>query len=485
MRHGVENSGTQSFIACIADALFFTRNDESSKGIMKGNTIKKMKKILISIVNIDNFITYQNGNLVTDFTKPKTEIVLSNPRYTGSKLYAKLNLKNENDVQYYKNVCSAYENFIAFLKDDQILIDYTYLWDIVCKPNDYLFNKGINLVILEIPDNDITNNVELICPTNHYTNEFYEARKPTLILIRRGDIFEPIYTYRNTEKTLFIGKVFSEYDPQLSSTMRSVLNKIVKPYFKKMCVPLSSLSENIYRAKKPLILSEMIDMLTKKKYKINTQVVNYHSKVIGVIAEHIDKKEKQGFIPCYPSAISNNYNYIFMIDPSIWNDYNNTIHFLMGVYNDTQGKIACKPEFKIVEDELIVGVLTQTNQFVQLSIPISQGEVRDEIPVHKNNNFVVDAKAEVMVSSDVPISLSQKVDDERINYIKRIKLETNFYNVFRNTIRILFNDYLNSEKRKTIKDECNKKSLIKVFFKNFFCINKPSIFHPYNPVAVS
>jgi hypothetical protein len=456
LRHGVETNNSQSFIACIADALFFTKGDETSKEIMRGNTIKKMKKVIISTLNLDNFITYQNGNLVTDFTEPKREINVSNVKYTSSKLYSKLSLKNNSDLQYFKNVCSAYENFIEFLKDDKIFIDYTYLWDIICKPNEYLFASGINLVILEIPENDITNNVNLICPTNHYSNDFYEARKPTLILMRRGDYFEPIYSYRNTEKALFVGKLFSEFDPQLSSTMRAVFNKLIKPYFQKVCSPLSSISENIYKAKTPLILSDIIDLLTKKKYTILKQVVNYQNKVIGIVAE----KTKRGFIPCYPSAINSKFDYVFMIDPSIWSEYTNTIQFLNGVNKDTSGKIACKPEFKVVEDEMIVGVLTQTNQFVQLSKPFSLGDARDEIPILENNNFIVNKNVENMVSIDVPIETSNEVDNERVEYIKKIKLETNFYNVFRNTIRILLNDYENLALRENIEQEMNKAYVI-------------------------
>jgi hypothetical protein len=39
-------------------------------------------------------------------------------------------------------------------------------------------------------------------------------------------------------------------------------------------------------------------------------------------------------------------------------------------------------------------------------------------------------------------------------------METIFYNVFRNTIRILFNDYSNSDKRKEIQAECNEKTTL-------------------------
>jgi hypothetical protein len=47
------------------------------------------------------------------------------------------------------------------------------LWDIIWRHNPALFPQGINLIIMDIVNNDATNNIELICPTNHYSNEFY------------------------------------------------------------------------------------------------------------------------------------------------------------------------------------------------------------------------------------------------------------------------------------------------------------------------
>jgi hypothetical protein len=41
-----------------------------------------------------------------------------------------------------------------------------------------------------------------------------------------------------------------------------------------------------------------------------------------------------------------------------------------------------------------------------------------------------------------------------------VATRSNFYNVFRNTIRILFNDYFNSEKRKKIQEETSKKYVL-------------------------
>ena len=65
-----------------------------------------------------------------------------------------------------------------------------------------------------------------------------------------------------------------------------------------------------------------------------------------------------------------------------------------------------------------------------------------------------------MVQSDVAITTSQEIDKERVDYIKKIKLETSFYNVFRNTIRILINDYENFKLREKIEQELSKEYII-------------------------
>ena len=176
LRHGVEVSSTQSFIACIASALFFGQKDFSSKEKIKPPllnkyipgvkydvpSIKEMKEILINSLNIDNFITLQNGDLVSSFADENREIDIE--KYKSSKLYKKVKFTKENnddnndnsDKKFVIKVSQAFENFKDFLRDNKITIDYTYLWDLVCIPNPSLFEAGINLIILEIPEDDTT-----------------------------------------------------------------------------------------------------------------------------------------------------------------------------------------------------------------------------------------------------------------------------------------------------------------------------------------
>ena len=468
LRHGVEISEKQSFVACISDAKFFGT---------KFVSIHEMRQRIIKSLTIDNFIKYQNGNLVTDFFDQNKEINMDtlDEKYKIAKLYSKLNMSVESDKLFYKKVISAFENFINFLEDDEAVIDYTYLWDIICKPNKYLFESGINLVIFEIPNDDITNNVQMICPSNHYSIEFYEARKPTLFLMKEGNYYEPLYSYTINNNKISVAKVFSEYDSQLSKTIKAVLKEIVRPFFDATCKPLKSMppgglpAPSIYLAKTPLLLYNLVQKLDKYNYKILKLVVNFNNKVIGVHAE--SPLKQTGFVPCYPSAIEDNLkqdlDYVFMTDLGIWNTYNNTINFLKTLEKRSKKKrqesdIPCKPAFKIVEDELVVGILTETDQFIQLSEPISEHEIAPEynIPSFKNSNYIVNKESRPMIQSDVPITTSNEVDEERVDYIKKIKLETNFYNVFRNTIRILLNDYENVKIRQMIELEMTKDYVI-------------------------
>ena len=225
LRHGVEFSEKQSFIACVADAKYYgdTPNIPS---------IKEMKKIIINSLNIDNYITYQNGNNVTSFMVDDFSHITDLSNFNGYELYKKIYNKSTGKVEpseenYFKSVVASYENFIAYLNDDTQIIDYTYLWDIICRPNPALFSQGINLIIMDIVNNDSTNNIELLCPTNHYSNEFYNPSKQSLFIVKMDDLYEPIYSYENKVKSTKVVKTFSELSLTLQANIRAIFKKII------------------------------------------------------------------------------------------------------------------------------------------------------------------------------------------------------------------------------------------------------------------
>uniref|UniRef100_A0A6C0DF74 Uncharacterized protein n=1 Tax=viral metagenome TaxID=1070528 RepID=A0A6C0DF74_9ZZZZ len=433
LRHGVEFSETQSFIACIADIMFYI----DSKNIP---SIKQMKELILSSLSIDDFLTYQNGNLYIDFDiEPfniSEELV---EKYMNSKIYQ----ATKHNLDFFYKIVSSFENFKAFLMDNTVNIDYTYLWDIICRPNPTLFSAGINLIILEVDTNDVTDSVNLICPTNHYSSEIFDHRKYTYLIVKSGNYYEPIYSYKNVNKKLTIIKKFSELNPELPANIRNLFKKIIKPYIHTMCKPLNSMPLQ-YKFSRANLLNNVITNLQKIKYTIVKQIINFEGKVIGVIASN---ETSRGFIPCYPSSINNNYDFI-LVSKDIFTDYKNTIRFLREVYKSSKKVILCNPLYKVVDkNKLVVGILTETNNFVGLIQYVNVNDTNDDslILIEGSDLYKIDNK----------IILNDKIDEERIETIQRIKMETNLYNSFRNTIRILLNDFKNIKQREKIEKEAN------------------------------
>ena len=469
LRHGIQLSDNQSFIACISDLLFFgTKNTDGQQA--KILSIKEMRERIKKAISIDKFITYQNGSLVNEFEDISDLNSIKIDNYKDTKLFSKVNKENKEELIYLKKVISAYENFMKYLSDENAIINHTYLWDIVSTPNKYLFPNGLNLFILKIPNDDITNNVSIICPTNHYSSQFYQARKPSVFIIKEEEYYEPIYAYKSTDKKVIISKEFKEMDPHLSPSIRNIIQQVIKPIVNSMCRPLDSMPF-IYKAKRGILLQDLIENLTKLKYNIKKLVLNFNNKIIGVVTE--DRLSTSfGFVPCFPSFLSEAYedlDTVFMNDSTIWQTYANTVNFLLKLISyessrkfKTPVKIPCRPVFKMVEDNMVVGILTETNQFIQLSQPILETDIPSiiDLPSIKNENYIVNKDKLPLQSSNSIITTSQKIDDERVNYIKKITLESNFLNIFRNTIRILLNDYDNLSERNNLLSILNNNFII-------------------------
>ncbi len=432
--------------------------------------IKDFKEHIISILTIDDFVNYNNGNLIRYFYDLEDEIDIN--EYKNTRTYKTLKINNEEDIIYYKKIISAFNNFIEFLKDDELFIDYTYLWDIICTPNPKLFAKGLNLIIMEISDDDITNNIGIVCPTNYHTNNIYNARKPCLFLIKKDDYYEPIYSRFEGNK-ISIMKTFSEYKVSSSNQeMKNILQKIIKPYFNKLCLPKPSLP-NLYKLKRPYEIDKMISLLELYNYYVQTLIKNFSNKIIGLIAIDTKQKAKKQyvFVPCFPSYTTNklmdNYDFVYMNNPNIWTNYSTTFDFLKkmsekGKNRTNEYKIFCQPKINVFEGEYITGIITETNQFIQVNPPIKEEELDEKynLPTIKNQNSMSNIN-----NVDIISSTSSKKDIERIEKIKLIQMETKFYNIFRNTVKILLNDFINNSFKTNILnilDNMRKNNIVKI-----------------------
>ena len=434
LRKGVENSNSQSFLACLADAYAY------SESLPKTPSIEEMKQIIIEKITIDVFVTLQNGSLTTIFEKDS--VTINYEKYRKSDFYKRLlgNKKNiANKDAYFRKACIAYENFVDFIKDPTIVIDYTYLWDFVCR---HLFSDKINLVVMNVVENDLTDNVEIICPTDVYSRAaaIYNARYKTLLIVKRETMFEPVYLIETDAagNTGIREKFFNVYSTELGASFKNALVDIRSDMLK--CAPYNSKPAEVYQYKRNVSFNGILNKIKdKKEYSVKYQVMNYNNKTIGVILSY--KDSQSGYIPCEPSYIHPQYE-IKAMDDDIYADYEETRDFLKFINKEL--KLPCKPLMKFVEHELIVGVLTETNQVVPLSAP-TENHSKDRLLVVMANGPDV-TKAETAIS----MNYHGEQDEKRQKAIKRIRLETNFYNTFRNTIRIFLSKYENRSVKKKI-----------------------------------
>jgi sRNA-binding protein len=484
LRYGVESSNNQSFIGCIAAVYADTTDEENKqrfirqfkqvkkqqKQAKKDKTrqelvlqekqlerklkelgtpkIKEMREIIANLITIDNFTNFQNGNLVTEFYPGNVDGV-SIDDYAGSNLYKQLDTSDEDQVFYFERLIAAYENFLAYLRNDDNEIAYQYLWDIVTMPNPDLFPSGINLVILEIPQDDATSNVNIICPTNHYSRQGFDTNKRTLMLVKKNEFYEPIYLYNNIkgEVSQFL---FREQNLLGKPNIKLVLSKIRK-YINESCRPLNSMPEK-YKYRENIPLDKVVEILAKKEIEITALEVHYNGKAIGVHIKYPDGDE--GFIPCYPSnyQVTNDLPIIFMDGKETKNRKNleETVKFLRKTNRETG--LPTKPMCKVEEENLIVGVITETNQLIMLDKPEELREADDQ---GENETLKICSVKPYEKASKAAIS-EKGVDTERVRFMNALKREKRNYTEFRNLVRVQLNKLGNIKIKNNILDEINR-----------------------------
>ena len=444
LRKGPENSKNKSFLACIAD-IYGEKND--NKVLTLENFINEK---LVKMLTPDTFISLQNGSLISEFQSPNLDNV-NIDEIKDSIIYSKL---NKSEPIQLKKMVSALQNFIEYLKSPNSQVDYTYVWDLICQPNELLFSKGINLVILNLPQDDITANINVICPTNYYALSKYDPSKETAIIIQKYEYFEPIYIVTDKSKTNMLSIATTKlYSPELMKRIPNLnkLSNTIQDIYKTMCNPLSSLPKAYkykeIRFKRNITLEKSIEILNRYNFNIISLVVNYDDKVIGL---NVAKNQQIGFVPCFPSGIISSYELVDLDDEEQLKNLEETLQFLKMVIDETKGEILCKPVVKILEDNLIVGLLTETNQFIALIEPELNTEQSIKYTVDDENFFQVDKITQT----------SKQVDKTREEYVKKIKLETELYNAFRNKLRTLLNNFKNKNTRDDIESISNSVQMV-------------------------
>ena len=391
LRYGVEK---QSFVGCLAD-IYGKMNNKPAP------SVAEMLKIIADSVSPENFKRFGKGSFTTIF--------------------------------------GSHENFRKYLLDENSLLDHTYLWDIVCTPNSKLFEKGINLVIMEIVNNDITDKVDVICPLSSYVKNRFDKDRDTVFLINQGTRYEPVYLVDNTKKAKKNPKAFFNLITTAKIPNMHKLLILLDNTLNKYCGTARK-EVREYTFKAPMGVDELIGLIGETKgYTVEKQILNYQDRVIALLVK--TPSENMIVIPCEPSE-QQAYPAEYMDNQALWSDYQTTLDELMELKNRNPN-ILCQPVVKMYDGGIVVGVLTETNQFIK--VVDGDGSAFDGL---KSQTVIEDPH-----KIELAIDNSTGEDPNRIRVVRNITLESSFFTLYRSTIKSLLEDRENRQQIISVIDE--------------------------------
>ena len=462
-----------SLLGCLADLYAYIKNKENENKKEKIHVPRvadgQFGKILSDAVNINDFVRYGNASFAAAFRpieieEGKETSILDNEEDKWIKLKGIWKNKKTKEVGFPKTVktmtvdphdddcakyngkeideivlenMAAYEMYKIYLEDPAIEKELEYIWDLASIKNG-LFKEGLNLVIMEIKNNDETESIDVMCPTTTYSKTKFDIDKPTLFLIKHPDnLFEPVYMY-DTKAPKDPIKTFSnnEFSPKNIKSLLMRMN--------------TTLNENC-RGRASIVTTQPLsapDLETKlehlSRYELKAQVANYQGKIIAL---HVTNTETESdvYIPCKPTAPLDDYPIEMMGNHGLWSSYEDTVKELTELGESVD---YCKPIMKIMDDMMIVGILTKSNQMVPINPP-QEDFKGDKLPILKNNSFTYNKTGNRGDTEyiDEIITKTKTGDVERKRIIMNAVAENEFFRMFRSTIKILLSEPKNHEIR--------------------------------------
>ena len=505
LRRGVEHSVTQSFLGAIA--CIYNPNARKPPP-----SIADMRKLIADSISLDTFVSYNNGSLVTQFVSESDMAIVNADNdeirewltanipdeIKASAIYEKLisddDMDEDEDAagkkEFLYRICASLLRFKELILRESTVLDHSLLWEIVTSPNPNIFKRGINMFILDIPNNDDTHSVNVLCPPNRYAEQIFDHAKSVAFIVKRTiggvSFYEPICLYGqqkttgdNTVQFLFNlhTSVQNSPHPVMFENIKHVI-EYIRNLQTVYCPPVISRMNFIpgsvtrtqdmdmgHKFRSNVHAKRVERMLLQTGFIIWAQVLNYDNRVVGLIASYADENRPNlsiaGYVPTESSEIiisddsdkqvkqygvgyGPRYPLKYVDDSTIsWLSHQLTLSFLKFVHARTG--LPCQPVVNVTDDAddpLIIGVLTETNQFVRISSPepvqrLPNGDIMDiGMPTATANAIGVKDHHTV----DMAVLLDRGYNtSSRSKFIRMIELETNFYNAFRITARHLLN----------------------------------------------
>jgi len=417
-------SHNRSFVACFAD--IYARVHD----IHPTPSVSRFLDIIRDSITIDDFVQYGNGSYMSMFADPGEidSVIYDDDPHSDSFVYRFLDMKNPDHYRFFRMLKRAYERFCQFLTDVDSIIDHSQLWDIVATPNPRIFPDGLNVVLMEIANNDVTEHIDLVCPTNAYSAYQFKADRASAFIIKTNDIYLPIYKYtpNGKEEPVVVPLLTAADLPTIYTSMENIIGNYCKPQAS-IGNKYSHAYGNEIELKQPMLIQKLMKEVAKLDYTVEKQIWNYQGKIVSLLLRSVASGNTV-VVPCQPSAPIPDLEATFMDDIRVLNDYVTTKTELMKL-NSMNHNILCRPVVKVFESNMIVGIITETNQVVRIRAPESAKQHGDDlVPLGENNYAFYREMAKT-------VETAGDGDKDRIEVVRNAELEDDFYALFRTTLK--------------------------------------------------
>jgi hypothetical protein len=450
IRFGLEYKKNQTFLACFADIYTKSQDDKRNinmkqlNGITATPGLHEFKKILRERISLDKFVHYQNGSLPSIFrpdpTMESTFPPVRSSDYVSTLFARSLDLNDVRQKSFFEETVAAYENFRRFLVDEEATIDHYFLWDAISVPDNDLIPEGVNLVIMEMDQEQIS----ILCPPNLYSSESrFDPGKKTVVLLRRKQegeyVYEPIYRMTRIKKR---GSTLEKMFLMKEDTEdMSVFLKQVEGFLKK-CGGQDDTNKWLAYSTKALL-----DLFHEKGYQVLGQVVQNNFCVGFKIAK--PPQLESIFVPCIRSSLVPRVQTIPVKErPKFAKTYQQTLKRLSLLKNTIRG---IQPKAKIADraSKRVLGFVLENEMYVPILPSIAIESIKMDhtnIPISYSMDYF-DVEEQIF---------SNKKDEKRLQ-ANLILLENNFYRLFVVQVRQQINKKENAVLRKQLLERVQDK----------------------------
>lgn len=397
--------------ARLPDELEILFRQNSYSGIIKnGFNFLVRKGVLFS--NTNSFI-----NVILDIVSN-----IHNKKIIYEGFVNKINEYISSDKIFYslssgllKRIFKSKEKYINYLLKTDETIPLSYLWDVITRPGVF-YKNGFNIIIITTQS--------IFCPYGQNPEKLYSFDKPTILIIKNNNLYEPIYRLKKNNDKIEYNTLHDSNDENIKKIIIDTIHNCSS--FNE--INWSDASGNNF--KDDVSLNTILNNI-KDKYRIKTQIIDSYSKTTGIILNN------DLYIPIKPSAIDINYPIIQSNEdkniPKL--SFEKTISLLKKFIKDT--KLNINPQYIILNNksDIVIGILLETRRV----IPIKSEKIKTiktSLPV-SNKLYYIDTNN------------SNKYKKERVEKIKEYYYNIELFERFKYEL----SEYFQTNEGQSIKNE--------------------------------